>query len=190
MRKLAFLPLLFIFILTGCAVKPPIISLYDTLSTEGLEGRILRGKVYVEGDFSTLLNIPSSGSYGEFYLSQTYFLLKISPPFGEEVLFEWNEKGGPRVILPSKAKVYYPKEGRIRLRELPYYFLGLKETSREFYFNSFKVEYLFSKHQLEGRVNSILFSLVWRIKELEEVSSLPQPIDTTNFKRKKINLPF
>jgi len=190
MRKVAFLLLLPLFLLIGCAVKPPMISLYEALLTKGLEGRILKGKVYVEGDFSKLFDIPSSGAYGEFYLLQAYFLLRISPPFGDEVLFEWDEKRGPRVILPSKAKVYYPKEERLQLKDLPYYFLGLKETSREFYLNSFKGEYAFDRQKLEGRVNSLLFSLTWRIKELEETPSLPPPIDTTGFKRKKINLPF
>ena len=190
MRRVAFLLLLPLSLLIGCAVKPPIMSLYEALLVKGLEGRILKGKVYVEGDFSKLFDIPSSGSYGEFYLSQAYFLVRINPPFGDEVLFEWDEKRGPRVILPSKAKVYYPKEERLQLKKLPYYFLGLKETSKDFYLNSFKGEYAFDRQKLEGRVNSLLFSLTWRIKELEEISSLPPPIDTTGFKRKKINLPF
>ncbi len=190
MRKLAFLIIITFLTLIGCSVKPPITSLYEALLTQGIEGRMLKGKVYVEGDFSKLLDIPSSGSYGEFYLSQTYFLLKVSPPFGNEVLFEWDEKEGPRIILPSKTKVYSPKEGRLNLRELPYYFLGLKETSIEFYLNSFKGEYTFDRQKLEGSFHSPLFSITWKVKELDETSSLPPPIDTTTFKRKKINLPF
>ena len=190
MRKVVFIFLFLILIFTGCAVKPPIQNLYESLLSQGFEGRFLKGRLYVEGDFSYFLNIPASGCYGDFYLSQNYFLLRITPPFGNEIFLEWDDDKGLRVIVPSRQRVYSPKDEVLKLNGLPYYFLGLKETSRAFHLNSIKGEYFFDREKLEGRINTAIFYFVWRIKELKETSSLPKPIDITGFKEKKLSLPF
>ncbi len=188
MRKIIFFFLL--LILSSCSLKPSLPSFYDDLREKGFNSRKFWGKVYLEGDLSQLFNLSQGGSYGTFYLNESFFLLTIKSPFGEEVYFQWEKETPPKLIIPAKAKVYLLKGEGVKIPDLPYYFLGLKEARKELKLKGIPIIYTFEVENMEGKIRSSLFFILWRIKEIHPLETLPPPIDITQFKEKSIKLPF
>jgi len=179
------------FLFFSCTYKAPIRDPYFILLEEGLSGKILKGKVFFQGESFFLKNNLSGGAYGDFIVSSDFLYLTLKPPFSSEVLITW-QKGEKfvKIVNFDKKKIYrILLEGADKI-DFPQYFLGLKEKRLSIKRGLLEGEYKFSPEEKEGEFASNLLNLRWKIKEIHFSSERISLPDFKEFKEKELRLSF
>ncbi len=183
---------LFLGILSHCAYKEVVLPPdYREVLYRGWQGRPLKGKVFFQGEILFLKNeFLSGGSYGTFFVLPSALLLVLQPPLSPQILIFWQkEEEEIRFLDTSKRKYYKIRLKELKNLDLSFYFLGLKETSFTFKKDFWEGEYKFHRESLEGILESNVFRIQWKIKEItfsDEPWGLP---NWREYKEKELKLP-
>ncbi|MFN3921024.1 MAG: hypothetical protein ACK4K4_01305 [Caldimicrobium sp.] len=187
-----FLFFIVLAFLLGCALKEvPYREIYAYLDEKGLTERTITGKVFVEGEIFFLDNIKQGGAYGTFFLNKDSYLLILRPPLASEYYLYWKRgEATLQFIDLAKKKLYYIKIKDHIAENLPLFFLGLKEKELSFEKKALKGKYTFNRETLKGEIETNLFHLTWKIKELSYWEGEFPSFERENFKKKTIDLFF
>lgn len=187
-----FLFSIFLITFLGCVLKEvPHKEIYSYLLERGLTERTLTGKVFIEGEIFFLNNINQGGSYGTFYLNKDNYLLILRPPIASEYYLHWKRGDSALKFIDfAKKKIYYLKIKDNIAESLPIYFLGLRERELSFEKKALKGKYAFNQENLKGELETNLFHLTWKIKEISFWEGEFPSIEGQDFKKKIIDLFF
>lgn len=181
--------ILIFFLFSSCAFKAPFKTPYQSLIEEGFSGRLVKGKIFIKGEFFFLKNNFSGGSYGDFVASYDILYLYLKPPFSSEIIIIWKRgEDFIKVINKERKKVYKITYEGIGRADFSSYFLGLKERKIYIKKGFLEAEYEFLPEELEGKFTSPLFNFSWKIKNLEFSTEIPTIPDQKGFKEKEIEI--
>lgn len=183
--------ILFLFILcffAGCSHK---VSSVVKAPYQGIYQGTIWWEIYIFNNNQTKI----FSGYADFQAGEDFLYLKIKSPFGTLGYGKWLISSFNLIeIYDLYHKKHFLIEiaGRPELRELPFYFLGLKEEKTKLELAETFFYYFFDKERKEGVIDSNLLKFRWKIKTLT-FSEYREPIlkDTNLFENfQKIKISF
>jgi len=181
LNKIFYLFILYVSIfLSDCSYKKTVsLEEFPKEVKEIFEGTIWWEIIYFSNNETKAIN-----GYGEFQISKDFLFLRLKSPLSTTLgygkwtyssfeiieIFDFYNKKHYLVLLNQDPE----------LQNIPLYFLGLKESEKNFIFLKTTFKYSFSQTDKEGIITSEFFTLKWRFKNIHPVKTF-SPLIKENF---------
>jgi len=170
-----FLFLCFIF---GCCYKPLILRKVPAK-------RVYFGNLWLEVKFFTNNQTKIFSGYADFQASEDFLFLRFKSPLNTTLGYgKWEISSFNLIeIFDFYSKKHYlvTFQKQPELKNIPLYFMGLKEKTLRWDFLKTSFEYSFSEEKKEGMISSEVFQLRWKIKTLSISQDFKPLLDETSF---------
>jgi len=164
----------------GCSYKAPSLNKISTKN-------VYYGKIWWEITLFTNNETKTLSNYADFQVKEDFLYLRFKSPLNTTLGYGKWETSFYNLIeifdLYNQKHYLIILEPKAELKDIPLYFLGLKEKILTWDFLKTSFNYSFLEDKKEGTISSNLFILKWRFKELsisEEFT--PMLKDTSLFK--------
>ncbi len=178
-NKIIFL-LILLLIFSGCAYKKTVsLEEFPQEIKEIFEGSIWWEIIYFSNNETRAIN-----GYGDFQTSKDFLFLKLKSPLSTTLGYGKWISSSPETIeifdFYNKKHYLVLLNPNPDLQNIPFYFLGLKEPEKTFYFLKTIFKYSFSQFNKEGTIISDILILKWRFKTIHLSESF-SPLIKENF---------
>jgi hypothetical protein len=164
----------------GCSYKAPPLSKISTKN-------VYYGKIWWEITLFTNNETKTLSNYADFQVKEDFLYLRFKSPLNTTMGYGKWEISFYNLIeifdLYNQKHYLIILEPKAELKDIPLYFLGLKEKNLTWNFLKTSFNYSFLEDKKEGTITSNLFILKWRFKELSiSEDFIPMLKDTSLFK--------
>jgi len=164
----------------GCSYKAPPLSKISTKN-------VYYGKIWWEITLFTNNKTKTLSNYADFQVKEDFLYLRFKSPLNTTMGYGKWEISFYNLIeifdLYNQKHYLIILEPKAELKDIPLYFLGLKEKNLTWNFLKTSFNYSFLEDKKEGTISSNLFILKWRFKELSiSEDFIPMLKDTSLFK--------
>jgi hypothetical protein len=164
----------------GCSYKAPPLSKISTKN-------VYYGKIWWEITLFTNNETKTLSNYADFQVKEDFLYLRFKSPLNTTMGYGKWEISFYNLIeifdLYNQKHYLIILEPKAELKDIPLYFLGLKEKNLTWNFLKTSFNYSFLEDKKEGTISSNLFILKWRFKELSiSEDFIPMLKDTSLFK--------
>jgi hypothetical protein len=160
LNKLIFIAFFFIF---GCCYKP-------SVQVRAPVKKIYSGNLWLEIKTFNKNQTKTFSSYADFQVSEDFLYLRLKSPFNTTLGYgKWEASSFNTIeIFDLYHKKHYliNFQKKPELKNIPLYFLGMKEKSLNWDFLKISFKYSFDEAKKEGMIISETFQLRWKIKTL------------------------
>ena len=154
------------------------------------------GKIWWEITLFTNNETKTISNYADFQAENNFIYLRFKSPFNTTLGYGKWEASFYNLIeifdLYDKKHYFIVLEPKPELRDIPFYFLGLKEKNLTWSFLKTSFNYSFLEDKKEGTISSKFFILRWRFKEVftsEDVTPMLKDISPfKDFQKVEITL--
>ena len=164
----------------GCSYKAPPLSKISTKN-------VYYGKIWWEITLFTNNETKTLSNYADFQVKEDFLYLRFKSPLNTTMGYGKWEISFYNLIeifdLYNQKHYLIILEPKAELKDIPLYFLGLKEKNLTWNFLKTSFNYSFLEDKKEGTISSNLFILKWRFKELSiSEDFIPMLKDASLFK--------
>ncbi len=164
----------------GCSYKAPPLSKISPKN-------VYYGKIWWEITLFTNNETKTLSNYADFQVEEDFLYLRFKSPLNTTLGYGKWETSFYNLIeifdLYNQKHYFIILEPKPELKDIPLYFLGLKEKILTWNFLKTSFYYSFSEDKKEGTISSDLFILKWRFKDiLISEDFTPMLKDTSLFK--------
>lgn len=164
----------------GCSYKALPLSKISTKN-------VYYGKIWWEITLFTNNETKTLSNYADFQVKEDFLYLRFKSPLNTTMGYGKWEISFYNLIeifdLYNQKHYLIILEPKAELKDIPLYFLGLKEKNLTWNFLKTSFNYSFLEDKKEGTISSNLFILKWRFKELSiSEDFIPMLKDTSLFK--------
>jgi hypothetical protein len=164
----------------GCSYKAPPLSKISAKN-------VYYGKIWWEITLFTNNETKTLSNYADFQVEEDFLYLRFKSPLNTTLGYGRWETSFYNLIeifdLYNQKHYLIILEPKAELKDIPLYFLGLKEKNLTWNFLKTSFNYSFLEDKKEGTISSKLFILKWRFKELSiSEDFIPMLKDTSLFK--------